>query len=40
MRDLGANDLIAEARHTEASILMMEEDVIDEIEWMQLSSST
>lgn len=31
MRDLGANDLIAEARHTEASIMVMEEDVIDEL---------
>lgn len=38
MRDLGASDLTAEARHTEASIVRMEGDVI--YEWMQLSTST
>lgn len=31
MRDLGASDLIAEARHTEASIVRMEGDVIYEL---------
>lgn len=31
MIDLGANDLIAEARHTEASIMVTEDDAIDEL---------